>query len=96
MEASTLSPLQTDLVAMLEATRAAERELFDAIPAEAREAPGVIGDWSAKDLLAHLAAWRAIEARRLTARADTSGVPHAGDPAPNAPIDESNAVLQQR
>jgi hypothetical protein len=96
MDTHTVSPLQTDLVAMLEATRAAERELFSRVPAEAREAPGLIGDWSAKDLLAHLAAWRAIEARRLTARADASEAPHADDPAPDVPIDEANAALQQR
>jgi len=87
------SPLQADLVALLHATRAAERDLFRMLDAGARDAGGTIGEWSAKDVLAHLAAWRAIEARRLDAAATRDDALTAGDPAPNHPIDESNAEL---
>lgn len=66
------------------------------VPPETREAAGTIGDWSPKDVLAHLGAWRAIEARRLAARAVEDGSGAADDPAPNAPIDEANAMLQAR
>jgi hypothetical protein len=86
------SPLQADIVAMLEAMRTAERALFDGVPAGARETPGAIGEWSVKDVRAHLAAWRAIEARRLAARAAGHGA-EPMDPAPDAPIDEANAML---
>lgn len=95
-DAVRLSPLHVDLVAILEATRDAERDLFAMLPATGREVRGAIGEWSARDVRAHLAAWRAIEARRLEARlAGGEGVT-AGDPAPNDPIDDSNAALQSR
>lgn len=72
---------------MLRATRTAERDLFAKLPAATRDAPGAGGGWSPKDVLAHLAAWRSIEARRLDATAQSA------DPAPDDPIDESNAAL---
>jgi hypothetical protein len=93
---TTHTALQADLVAMLQSMRAAEQDLFAMVPAEAREAAGTIGDWSPKDVLAHLGAWRAIEARRLEARA-AGGAPFpAEDPPPDEPIDTSNAMLQAR
>jgi hypothetical protein len=77
---------------MLEAMRTAERALFEGISVSARETPGAIGEWSVKDIRAHLAAWRAIEARRIAARAAGNGADPM-DPAPDAPVDESNAML---
>jgi len=90
------TPLQVDLVAMLHAMRDAERDLFAAIPAGSREASGAIGDWSVKDVWAHLAAWRAVEARRIAARAGDLDPLHASDPPTTEPVDESNATLQMR
>ena len=88
----TTTPLQSDLIAMLEATRAAERDLFGMLDDEAIASPGAVGDWSPKDLQLHLAAWRAIEARRLDAT--RHGRPFdASDPALDAPVDDSNAEL---
>src|SRR5215208_4473192 len=63
------------------------------LPAEVREAAATIGEWSAKDVLAHISAWRAIEARRLEARAGRESAEHAADPGLDDPIDESNAHL---
>jgi hypothetical protein len=94
--ATPLTPLQADLVAMLEATRRAEHALFDEVPADARERPGAIGEWSVKDVRAHLAAWRAIEARRLATRAAGDGAEPTDDPGPDVPIDEANATLHDR
>jgi hypothetical protein len=91
-----LTPLQTDLVAMLEAMRRAERMLFEEVPPDAREQPGAIGEWSVKDVRAHLAAWRAIEARRLGARAAADEAEPAHDPGPEVPLDEANATLHDR
>ena len=89
------SPLHLDLVTILEATRDAERDLFAMLPPARREVSGAIGAWSAKDVRAHLAAWRAIVARRLEAsRSNRFADP--SDPAPSAPIDDSNASLQAR
>jgi len=91
----THSPLQSDLVALLRATQAAERDLFAMLDATTRDASNAIGEWSAKDVQAHLAAWRSVEARRLEAAArGERGVADPGDPAINAPIDESNAYLR--
>jgi len=87
------TPLQADLIAMLRAMRDAERDLFAAVPAATRQAPGAIGEWSVKDVLAHLAAWRAIEARRIAARAGDEDPRHAHDPSTTEPVDESNAAL---
>ena len=90
---ANLSPLQRDLIAMLDATRAAERALFGEIGAGARERPAAIGEWSAKDVLAHLASWRSIEARRIAARSAGRALDE-GDPPLDEPIDESNARLR--
>lgn len=89
------SPLHVDLVSILEATRDAERDLFAMLPPGQREVPGAIGTWSAKDVRAHLVAWRSIEARRLEAARTESG-PDPADPVPSDPIDEANASLQTR
>jgi hypothetical protein len=96
MATTTHTPLQADLIAMLRALRDAERDLFAMVPPATREAAGTIGDWSPKDVLAHLGAWRAIEARRLEARAAGGAAFPAEDPPPDEPIDESNAMLQAR
>jgi len=93
--ANSISPLQVDLVDLLEGTRSAEHAAFGALPVEAREAPGPDGGWSPKDILAHLAAWRAIEARRLDAAAGIS-VDQSGDPPRGEAIDATNAMLHDR
>lgn len=90
------TPLQADLIAMLRTMRDAERDLFAGIPAGLREAAGTIGEWSPKDVMAHVAAWRAIEARRLKARAGVEDPRHGTDPATSDPIDDANALLQGR
>ena len=96
MAMTTRTPLQTDLIAMLRALGDAERDLFAMVPPATREAAGTIGDWSPKDVLAHLGAWRAIEARRLESRAAGGAAFLAEDPPPDEPIDESNAMLRAR
>lgn len=90
---SPASPLHADLVAILRATLAAERDLFAMLPPPRREEAGSIGEWSAKDVRAHMAAWRSIEARRLDARLHGAPPGPGDDPAPDDPIDESNAAL---
>jgi hypothetical protein len=82
-----LDPLQRDLVALLEAVRRAEHDLFGRLPAEHGSEPMIDG-LRARDVRAHLAAWRTIEARRLL------GEPAPGDPSPGDPIDETNARIQ--
>ena len=94
-QAPTITPLQADLIAMLQATRAAERDLFALLDQGALTAPGAVGEWSAKDVQLHLAGWRAIEARRLDAT--LHGRPFdESDPGPQDPVDDSNAALNAR
>jgi hypothetical protein len=81
------TPLQHDLVALLEAVRRAERDLFAALDESSHQRP-VIEDLTAGDVRAHLAAWRGIESRRLL------GSVADGDPRPGDPLDESNARIQ--
>jgi len=91
-QAPTTTTLQDDLIAMLRATRLAERDLFAMLDEEAVMRPSTVGDWSAKDVQLHLAAWRGIEARRLDAT--RRGQPFdPSDPPLDAPVDESNAAL---
>jgi hypothetical protein len=94
-QAPATTPLQADLIDMLQATRAAERDLFAMLDEPTIARPGAVGEWSPKDVQLHLAAWRAIEARRLHAtRLGQAFDP--SDPALDAPIDESNAALHAR
>jgi hypothetical protein len=67
MDRRLAAPTVNDaLIAFVEAARTAERAVFGALPPESRDA--ATGDaWSAKDILAHLAAWRDRQASRLQA-----------------------------
>ena len=50
--------LRAGLIDGLNAARATEREILDAIDPDDLERAGVDGGWSAKDIQAHLGAWR--------------------------------------
>lgn len=88
-----LTPLQQDLVALLEATRRAEHDLFDALGEAGLASPVGEEGWTAKDVRAHLAAWRSIEARRLLAAAG-QGPAEPDDPPTGEPVDDSNARIR--
>jgi hypothetical protein len=92
---NTSTPLHVDLLALLQATRRAERSMFASLSPSERDASGTIGAWSAKDAQAHLAAWRSIEARRLEATV-TGGALPTSDPVPDAPVDEANARIHEQ
>jgi hypothetical protein len=59
--------LTSDLLEMLASMRTAERDIFGTLPAEVRERPIREDDWSPKDHLAHLSAWKGRQADRLAA-----------------------------
>lgn len=86
MDASP-SPLQRDLLALLEAVRRAEHDLFDALAETSGDEPVVEG-LRARDVRAHLAAWRSIEARRLL------GTVRDEDPRPGDPLDDANERIR--
>jgi len=90
------SPLHADLIEMLRAAHAAERDIFGALSPDQRAAPKTFGEWSAKDVLAHLAAWRAVEARQLERRIRGESGWDPGDPGPDVPVDEANEMLHAK
>jgi hypothetical protein len=90
------SPLHADLIQMLRAAHAAEHDIFGALSPDRREAPNTIGEWSAKDVLAHLAAWRSVEARQLERRIRGESGSDPGDPGPEVPVDEANEMLRAK
>ena len=85
------SELRTELIDSLRACREAERAIFTALDPATRDAPGPGGGWSAKDNLAHLAAWRHRQATKMAAIRD-------GLPEPTLPgddIDATNAIFHK-
>jgi len=62
-----LSDLRAGLIEGLQAGRAAERDIFAALDPSGRDAPAADGNWSAKDVQAHLSAWRQRQVDRLVA-----------------------------
>ena len=64
-EASEASEFRAGLIDGLRAARATEREIFAALGAAERDRPAADGGWSAKDIQAHLSAWRGRQVERL-------------------------------
>ena len=56
-----------ELVAQIRAERAGWHALLAAVGQERMEQPGPMGDWTFKDLVAHLTGWRERTIRRLEA-----------------------------
>jgi hypothetical protein len=81
------SDLRMGILEMLRLTRAAEQELVAGLGAEERAATGTPEQWSAKDVIAHVTAWRLRQAERL--RAALEGV----EPPPLGTDDEENAEI---
>ena len=82
-------PLVTALVDQLHSMREAERDVFGALDATVRDGPMRPGDWSPKDVQAHLTAWKGIQTNRM--RAARSGETFVADARET---DELNAALQ--
>lgn len=82
-------PLVAALVEQLRSMREAERDVFGALDAAVRDRPMRPGDWSPKDVQAHLTAWKRIQTDRM--RAAANGETFTPDPRET---DELNAALQ--
>jgi hypothetical protein len=74
----TETPTRERVVAYIEAERAWWRDLVEEIGEERMTEPGPMGEWTFKDLAAHLLGWRERTIRRLEAAA-------AGRPTPPSP-----------
>ena len=80
--------IRSALVDTLRAARATERTVFDAFDAADRDTPPADGEWSPKDIQAHLGAWRRRTAERLAASRE--GRP---EPDGSGETDATNAVI---
>ena len=76
------------LVDTLRAARATERTVFDAFDAADRDTPPADGEWSVKDIQAHLGAWRRHITERLSATREGRPEPEGG-----GETDATNAVI---
>jgi hypothetical protein len=87
-ESDTPRPgLRAGLISSHRACRETERAVFDAFEPAERERPAADGGWSAKDIQAHLSAWKRRQTERLTAIRDGSD-----EPPEALETDEQNAI----
>ena len=81
-------PTSEALVETLRAARATERTVFEAFDAADRDTPPADGEWSPKDIQAHLGAWRRRMTERLAAIREGRPEPEGG-----GETDATNAVI---
>ena len=86
------SGIRADLIEALRNARAVERDVFAALDPARRDVAPAGGGWSAKDILAHLSAWRQQQTDRLAAMREGREEP----PLPAAETDDVNAILHDR
>jgi hypothetical protein len=86
---TSVDALRAGLVDSLRATRAAERDILTAMTPGDRDAAPVDGSWSAKDIQAHLSAWRQRQTDRMVALREGRDAPDGAD----TETDEINATL---
>ena len=70
--------LRAVLMSSIRACRDVERDIFEALDPAEREVPGPDGGWSAKDVLAHLSAWRDRQATKMAAEREGGTEPELG------------------
>ena len=73
-----MTTVKDDILGRIDADEIAWQQLVAEVPASRLDEPGPMGDWSFRDLVSHLLAWRNRTASRLEAAA-------AGAPRPPAP-----------
>jgi hypothetical protein len=86
-----VSDLRAGLIEELRLTRDVEREVFAALDPAIRDTPKD-GDWSPKDTLAHLSAWRQRETDKLAALREGRDEPAL----PATEIDDVNAIFHDQ
>lgn len=84
-----------NLLAQIRAEHASWRALLEEIGEERMEQPGPMGDWTFKDLVAHLGGWRERTLRRLEAGPDGEEPPTLW-PGNLTDDDEANAWIYEQ
>ena len=87
---------RAELLAQLNSEQKAWEALLAEIGEDRMQEPGVQGEWSIKDIVAHLAAWRRRTVGRLEAVASGQPEPKAQWPADLKDDDEINAWFHER
>ena len=82
-----ITALRAGLVEAVRAGREAERDVFGALDRVVRDAPSPDGGWSAKDVQAHLSAWKRRQVERMAAIREDCEEPAVAE------TDEINAVF---
>ena len=84
-----MADLTPALLALLVYARHQEETFVKALPDEAREARGNYEEWSVRDTLAHVAAWKERTARELAAAVGS------GSPPPGDNLEQVNATIYE-
>ncbi len=87
---------RAELVALIERERALWRDLVDEVGEERMNEPGPMGDWTFKDMAAHLLGWRERTLMRLEAANEGQEEPPPAWPAALDDDDSINAWIQER
>jgi hypothetical protein len=87
---------RAELLAELQSEQKAWEGLLAQIGEDRMDEPGVQGEWSIKNIVAHLTAWRRRTVGRLEAVANRQPEPKAPWPADLQEDDEINAWFHQR
>ncbi|MCC7022595.1 MAG: ClbS/DfsB family four-helix bundle protein [Thermomicrobiales bacterium] len=92
---STTMPTKGEVLAAIDRERQAWEDLLAEIGEARMLEPGPMGDWSFKDLTAHLTGWRARWLQRLEAAANGQPEPPPVWPANRTTDDEINAWIHE-
>ena len=84
-----MAPTKDQILDMITADEVAWASLAAEVPADRRDEPGPMGDWSFRDLVSHLLAWRDRTIGRLQAAA--GGAPRPANPWP-AGVSEDDPI----
>ena len=76
-----MTTVQDDILGRIDADERAWKQLAAQVPPSRLDEPGPMGDWSFRDLVSHLLAWRNRTAARLDAAAASAPRPPAPWPA---------------
>ena len=91
-----MATVKDDILGRIDADEAAWNALAAEVPPARRDEPGPMGDWSFRDLVSHLLAWRNRTMSRLHAAATGAARPPAPWPAGMNEDDPINAWFREQ
>src|SRR5689334_84228 len=91
-----MTTVKDDILGRIDTDETAWRQLVAEVPAARWDEPGPMGDWSFRDLVSHLLAWRNRTTSRLQAAAAGAPRPPAPWPADMADDDPINSWFRDQ